>query len=191
MRDAIAASKSTKYISLVTGFWYEWSLAFPLGFGFDIENRKVLFYDDGNIKICTSTWPQVGRAVAAILSLPATSTTGPSLESYANRLVYVKSFTISQREMFASLLRTTETKESDWTVTQAPARELYAAGVAELQAGNRSGFVKLLYTRIFFDDGNGNFEAKHGVRNSELGLPEEDLDEATRIGISRADNPAQ
>lgn len=106
-------------------------------------------------------------------------------------MVYVKSFTISQREMFASLLRTTGTVESDWTVTQAPARDLYAAGVAELKAGNRDGFIKLLYTRIFFDDGNGNFEANRGVRNEELGLPNEDLDEATRVGISRADNPRE
>lgn len=36
---------------MVTGFWYEVSLAAPWTFGLDYKNRKCTFYDDGETKI--------------------------------------------------------------------------------------------------------------------------------------------
>lgn len=58
-RKAIAELGKSHYIGLSTGFWYEWSLAIPSAFGFDLVNRKATLFDDGEAKISTSTWAQV------------------------------------------------------------------------------------------------------------------------------------
>jgi len=60
-----------------------------------------------------------------------------------------------------------------------------AEGQLELSKGNRVGFVKAM-SRVFFDDGNGDFEKRRGLANDVLGLPREDLDEATRRVVERS-----
>ncbi|KAI7501898.1 MFS general substrate transporter [Hortaea werneckii] len=178
------------YISVVTGFWYEWSLAIPAAYGCDFINRTFTFFDDGEIKTSMSTWPQVGRTVARLLSLPLSPESdekGECLEALKNNVVYVRSFTISQKDMFASALRATGTQESDWQIKYEPAQERFAAGLEAMKAGDRLGFAKMLYSRIFFSDGVGNFEASKGTVNEMLNLPEEDLDEASRVAVRRYD----
>lgn len=175
------------HISLCTGFWYEWSLAIPDSYGVDFANKKVTFYDDGNAKISTSTWPQVGRAVAALLSLPVNAQgSGKSLEDFKNKVVYVNSFTVSQQDMFDSVLRVTGTQKSDWTISEEPAVERYTGGLKAMKEGDRTGFVKMMYTRVFYPDGCGDFESHRGTANAALGLPKEDLDEATKAAMERA-----
>jgi hypothetical protein len=46
-----------------------------------------------------------------------------------------------------------------------------------------------MYTRVFFDDGCGDFESK-GTLNSVLGLPKEDIDTATGAAIERSKGPS-
>lgn len=58
-RKAIADLGKSSYIAVSTGFWYEWSLAIPAGYGIDFAKREVTFFDEGETKISTSTWPQV------------------------------------------------------------------------------------------------------------------------------------
>ncbi|EED20736.1 conserved hypothetical protein [Talaromyces stipitatus ATCC 10500] len=179
-------------MKISTGFWYEWSLPMPSAFGFDIINRSVTFFDDGEAKISVSTWPQVGRAVAALLGLPINAEGGRgdgSLESLNNKDVYINSFTINQTEMLESLLRVTGTKSEDWNITKVPADERLAEGLKEIQEGKHSGFAKKLYTRAFYPDGFGDFEHNEGTLNSLLGLPKEDLDEATKVAVERAGLP--
>lgn len=186
-RKLIEEIGKSSYIALSTGFWYEYSLAIPRNYGFNFANRTVKFYNDGENKISTSTWPQVGRAVAAVLSLPIQPeepNTEACLEKLKNRVVYTNSFTISQKDMLASALRVTGTKEEDWTITKEPATEVYTKGLEQLNQGKREAFADVLYSRIFFPDGAGNFESK-GTLNSMLGLPKESLDEATKIAVER------
>ncbi|CAK3763742.1 Hypothetical predicted protein [Lecanosticta acicola] len=181
-----------KHISLSTGFWYEWSLAIPPSYGFDLAKRKVTYFDQGQTKISTSTWPQVGRAVAALLSLPIKAEgSDKGLEDFQNKLVYISSFTVSQQEMFESILRVTGSKEEDWTVSEEPAVERYEEAVKAMKAKGPeryAAFVRMMYTRVFYPDGNGDLEARRGTLNSLLGLPEEDMDEATRRAIERAES---
>ncbi|KAJ5584678.1 uncharacterized protein N7459_004478 [Penicillium hispanicum] len=186
-RKAIAEFGKSHYIGISTGFWYEWSLAIPSAFGFDLVNRKATLFDDGETKICTSTWAQVGRAVAALLSLPIKpeGSDVEGLENFKDKVVYIKSFTVSQKDMLASALRVTGTTEADWTITKEPSHERWANGVAEMRAGSREGFAKMLYTRIFYPDGCGNIEHK-GTLNALLQLPTEDIDEATKVALDRA-----
>jgi uncharacterized protein YbjT (DUF2867 family) len=185
--DAIV-EKGMNYISVATSFWYEWSLAFQAGYGFDIPKKNVIFFDEGTVKINTSTWPQVGRAVAGLLSLPIKPEGGneeKSLENFKNKIVYVKSFLLSQKDMFDAILRVTGDKESDWTITHVPSKERYAEGIKKMQNGDRSGFAESMYTRVFYPDGCGNFEHQ-GLSNGLLELPEEDLDEATKAAVEKS-----
>jgi hypothetical protein len=190
-KDKILAylnEKGISHISVVTNFWYEWSLAFQAGFGFDIPKKDVVLFDEGTVKVCTSTWPQVGRAVAALLSLPVKPEGGNkerSLENFKNKMVYMKSFTLSQLDMFESILRVTGDKKEDWTITKVPSQERYANGIKKMQAGDRVGFAEMGYTRLFYNDGVGNYEHK-GLINDVLGLPVEDLDEATKAAVERS-----
>ena len=80
----------------------------------------------------------------------------------------------------------TGTKKTDWTITKEPAHERYSSGVKEIQEGKRIGFAKMMYTRVFYPDGCGDFEHNKGTLNSLLELPKEDIDEATKAAIERS-----
>ena len=188
-RNYITKLGTSSFIAVTTGFWYEWSLALSVGYGFDIANRAVTLIDDGETKITTTTWPQVGRAVASLLSLPIYldgKDEKPCLERFRNKQVYVSSFTVSQKDMLDSVLRVTKTGLEDWKVTKEPAKERYAAGIEAMQKGDQMGFAKMLYTRVFYPDDSGNYEKTKGTSNKLLGLPRENLDEATEAGIKRS-----
>jgi hypothetical protein len=187
-RKLIEEVGKSSYIALSTGFWYEYSLAIANNYGFDFADRTVRFFGDGETKISTSTWPQIGRAVAAILSLPIkpeVSNAGASLESLKNKVVYISSFTVSQKDMLESVLRVTGAKEDDWTITKEPVEELFAKSARQIKEGKREGFSNFLYSRIFFPDGSGDFEHNKVTLNRILGLPKVDFDEATKVAIGR------
>lgn len=172
-----------------SGFWYEWSLAIAPSFGFNFAEKSITFFDEGETPISTSTWPQVGRAIAALLSLPINAGKGACLEDYKNKQIYVKSFTISQQDMFKSVQRVTKTGPSDWTITKEPVKERYTNGMEAMKNGDRIGFAKMMYSRVFYPDGVGNFEKRRGVLNELLALPEENIDEATERTIERSKKP--
>ena len=185
-REYLQQQSKLSFTAVATGFWYEWSLAIAPAYGIDTVNRTATLFDDGTAKISTSTWPQVGRAVAALLALPISSdgSNGASLNDFKNQLVYVSSFLLSQKDMLESVYRVTGTKETDWTITSEPARQRYDDALKEMNQGSRIGFAKMMYTRIFWDDKVGDCE--HKSSNSKLGLPKEDLDEATKRAVQRA-----
>ncbi|KAK6221957.1 hypothetical protein LQW54_001177 [Pestalotiopsis sp. IQ-011] len=183
VRASIEGLGVSAWVSLVSGFWYEFSLGGGPGrYGFDFDARSVVLYDEGAQPINTTTWPQSGRAVARLLSLPAAE-----LAQFRNRFVYVSSFCVSQRDMLASVLRVTGTTEKDWTITREDSRERYQKGLEDMQKGDGTGFVRAMYARVFYPDGSGVYEEKRGLQNDLLGLPREDLDEFTRIAIEKKD----
>lgn len=188
-RDHITKLGKSSWIGIATGFWYEWSLPIESGFGFDFDNRSLTLFDDGERPICISTWPQVGRAVASLLSLPILpdGKGGASLDKYRNDFVYMASFVVSQKDMFESVLRVTKASQDDWKIVKEPVKERYAKGLETLKSGDRSGFVRALYSRLFFPDDSGNPAKTKGLVNDALGLPKEDIDEYTKIGISRVE----
>ena len=161
------------WIAVVTGYWYEFSLSGGVErYGFDFENRKVVFVDDGEARIPTSTWPQVGRAVASVMN---------HLEKFKNNYVYIASFVINQREMLESVKRVSGT--DDWKVEHQNHKERYDSGISDLKQGNLEGFARAMYTRMFYPDGSGNYAEQRGLHNDMLGLPKEDLDEATKVAL--------
>ncbi|KAK9426343.1 putative CipA protein [Seiridium unicorne] len=182
---------ASAWIGMVTSFWYEMSLAGPVAFGMDYKNRKWTFYDDGEAKINVITLPQSGKAVAALLSLPIESSTSPSLSKYKNKPVYTASFCVSQRDMFASVLRVSGTKPEDWQIEHEASSKRFADGKKQFEGGDVVGFAKLLYARVFYPDGSGNYEASRGLENDVLGLAKEDIDEFTKLAIQRVESGAR
>ncbi|KAK4999461.1 hypothetical protein LTR66_001518 [Elasticomyces elasticus] len=188
-RELITKLGKSSFIGITTGFWYEWSLAIGAAYGFDFADRTVTLFDDGETKISTSTWPQVGRAVAGLLSLPIHAEDQGKdrcLDRFRDGLVYVSRFTVSQKDMLDSVLRVTQTSLNDWRVTHEPVQERFHKGIEALQKGDRMGFARMMYSRVFYPDGNGNFEKTRGTINELLGLPQEDIDEATKAAIQRS-----
>jgi hypothetical protein len=190
-RDLIEQPGKSSYIALTTGFWYEWSLAVPASYGFDFTNRTVTLFDDGETKISMSTWSQVGRAVASLLSLPihpeGQDNKNRCLDRFRNSQVYVSSFTVSQKDILDSVLRVTQTSLDDWKATKESAKECYLGGIEAMKKGDRMGFARMMCTRVFYPDDSGNFEKTKGTINNLLGLPkEEDIDEATKAAIQRS-----
>jgi hypothetical protein len=145
---------------------------------------------EGNLtdRVPCQTLPQSGRAVANLLTLPLESTTGPSLSGFKNRLVYTASFCLSQRDMFESVLRVTGTKPEDWDIRYETTIQRFADGQNQLAEGDRAGFGKLLYSRGFFQDGSGNYEARRGLHNEILGLEKEHIDDFSKIAIARVES---
>ncbi|KAI9783756.1 MAG: hypothetical protein M1835_003741 [Candelina submexicana] len=186
-REAIEKLGKSAWIGVTCGFWYEFSLGGSgLRYGFDFLSKSVTLYDEGTVPMNTSTWPQCGRAVAKLLALPLQSDNGgPCLNDFKNKSVFISSFKVSQTDMLESVERVTGEK---WEVKYQPVKERYAEGVKELQSGNRDGFTKLLYSRAFYPNGGGDYEKDFGLHNDVLGLPVEDLDEATGAAVAMAKN---
>ncbi|KAL8376882.1 hypothetical protein RB595_007829 [Gaeumannomyces hyphopodioides] len=187
------AGDVSQLIFIACGFWYEFSLAGGRDrFGFDFADRVFVMLDGGETETHTSTWPQTGRAVAAALSLPVLPRSPESGEpltlsgvaSSAEAVLHVKSFLLSQKDMFESVKRATGTTDADWTVLQKTSKEQYEEGRDAFLKGDRKAYAKLLYGRVWFP-GAGRFSK---VDNEALGLPEEDLDEATKEAVRMAMN---
>ncbi|OLN85461.1 Quinone oxidoreductase 2-like protein 2 [Colletotrichum chlorophyti] len=184
----IEALGVSDWVIMSCGYWYEFSLGGSADrYGFDMKNKSVVLFDDGNIKINTSTWIQCGRGIAAFLNLKwlpeDENDTSPTIQKWANDVFYISSFLVSQQDMFESVKRVTNTTDEDWTVTRENTLERFRGGQAALRSGERTGFVRLMYARIFFPSNDGDVEHKHGLANEALGLPEEDLDKATNEAV--------
>lgn len=206
VRDAFAGKNDSAFVGLVNGYWYEYSLAqSPDCFGFDFGKKTVKFIDDGMTKMNVSTWDQCGRAVARLLSLPQypqdSSDKGPTISRWANDSLHIDSFFINQRDMLDSILRVTGDKELDWKIEHEDAKERFQAArkmMADAQqmfaAGNYQeggplmthGYVQNMYSRVFFNDGSGDFSSK--LDNELLQLPKEDLDEATTRSLAMVES---
>lgn len=187
-RELIESLGISSWIGISCGFWYEHSLSALNGelYGIDVKNRKVTFFDDGTQRLNTSTWQQVGRAVAALLSLPIDQKDAPTtIAMYRNCMVYISSFAVSQKEMLESAKRVTGTSDADWTFKYEPAKQRYENACEALKKGERTAFGRKLYTRYFYGDA-GLFEKLHSLDNEKLGLTEENLDDATQAALELA-----
>ncbi|KAK9243183.1 hypothetical protein V1506DRAFT_562260 [Lipomyces tetrasporus] len=175
----------SSWIALICGFWYEHSMTLgPEAFGFNFAEKKLTLYDDGNTKINVSTQVQCGRAVARLLSLKLLPENehdqSLTISSWLNKPVFISSFLLSQKDMFESWKRVAGDKGDDWTIEYEPSLERYQKGLDRMKSGDHRGFGQAMYARVFFPNGGGNFEHSHGLANSILSLPTEDLDEQTK-----------
>jgi hypothetical protein len=184
IRQAIIEA-GLNFVSISCGMWYEYAFGDPTRFGLDLKKREITLYGEGSIQITTSTWAQCGRAVAALLSLPVesagTQQDETTLSQFRNKSAYIGSFYVSQKDIFASVIRSSGTSEADWTVQNEPVEERYQHGNKMLAGGDRWGFSVALYARLFYADGACDLQVK--LANDALGLPKEDLDGATKEAL--------
>lgn len=188
MRGLIEKLGKSSWIAVICSFWYEYSLGLSdQSYGFNFQNRTVTFYDEGKTRINTTTWPQVGRAVASLLSLKVLpddeNDKSPSLSKFRDAPLYISSFKLSQSDMLESVKRVTG---GEWTISYEPTKERFERGRAKVFSGDRSAFQTMLYARVFYPDGCGDYESKKGLHNELLGLPKEDLDQATKVAVDMA-----
>ncbi|KAJ5421174.1 hypothetical protein N7465_003693 [Penicillium sp. CMV-2018d] len=183
-RIADAQTGASSSVTLPCGFWYEWSLACgEQWFGFTIKDRKVTFFDDGTRTVSVSTWDQCGRALAALLSLPESGST-PALADFKNKDVLINSFRVSQRDMLDSLHRVLGTTDSDWEISHESVTKRLADGAEEFAKGVFTGLPKMLYASVFLPTNQeSDFAGTMELANDVLGLPKEDLDEATKRAV--------
>ncbi|KPI40444.1 uncharacterized protein AB675_7599 [Cyphellophora attinorum] len=194
-RDYIK-SKGMSWISVVCGFWYEYSLGSgPNCYGFDFRSipGKVYLYDGGNTPVNTSTWEHTGEGTVAMLELPIKSDSGLSIEgTFANSFLRLSSFQLSQRDMLAAVCRATSTSESEWEQITVSTEEYLKTGREQLQQGNRAGFGKILYGSVmeaYPDRNQGHaqaYQAHKGLHDEALGLAKEDLEACTKGALQIA-----
>lgn len=186
-RREIEALGVSSWVAFGCGFWFEWSLVGGRdNYGCDLAGREMTFYDDGAERITSSTWPQCGRAMAAFLGLKVLpedeDDRAPAVDNWANRALYISSFLANQKEMFESVKRVTGTTDADWMLKYVNSEERFKEGHEALKKGDMSGFTRQLYARVFYPTGEGD-HSRLGLANEALGLPQEDMDEATRQGL--------
>ncbi|KXS16208.1 hypothetical protein M427DRAFT_31746 [Gonapodya prolifera JEL478] len=87
--------------------------------------------------------------------------------------------------IFESVLRVTDTDRSEWTVTMEPTAERFSTNKALLGKGDRRAFGRMLYSRVMYADGWGDFLRYSTSINDDLRLLTEDMDDATRRAIKR------
>ncbi|KAF5724525.1 oxidoreductase like [Fusarium mundagurra] len=170
----------SSWILLVGGVWFDYSLPSGESFmGFDIDNRKVTLFDDGEAKINTSTLSQFGRAAAAIASLKEFPNNeddkSPTIAQFRNNPVYLSSFYVSQKDILRSIQRVTNTTDTDWEIKHESSADRIENGKAMGRSGNIMGLVQAYYSFIFSPEGQ-RLKTQDKLHNELLGLPEEELD---------------
>lgn len=85
--------------------------------------------------------------------------------------------------MFESVKRVTETTDADWTIKHDDTTRRYEEGKDVAMQGNAEGWMKMGYSRMFFDGGAGDYESSRGLHNKELGLAQEELDHYTETAL--------
>lgn len=190
-RDLVEKLSKSSWVGMCCGYWYEFSLGGgPDRLGFDMKNRSVVLFDEGTVPTSTSTWAQNGRGVANLLNLKILrddeNDKSPCLTDFKNKFAYIASFVVSQNDMLDSVLRVTGTEMKDWKINHESSQKRYQEGMEEVKKGDFRGMVKAMYSRIFYPDQIGNHAVTRGLDNDKLGLPKEDLDEATRAAVRMA-----
>lgn len=152
-------------------------------FGIVPAKREAHFLGDGTAKFNTTSLSTAALSLAQLAELPTTSSSGPSLSDFANRLVYVSSFRTSQREILDAVQRVTGTTDDDWAITTSDQKSYMAEGSARMAKGDFHGLANMLYGAVMGGGMGGDYESERGVSNAVLGLPEEDLDSAVRAAL--------
>ncbi|KAF4340816.1 oxidoreductase like [Fusarium beomiforme] len=180
----------SSWILLVGGVWFDYSLPSGDSFcGFEINKRKVTFFDQGEAKINTSTLAQFGRAAAALASLKEfpddENDKSPTIAQFQNKPIYLSSFYVSQKDIFRSLQRVTNTTDKDWDIKYESSADRIESGKAMGRSGNILGFAQAYYSFIFSPEGQ-KLKTQDKLHNDLLGLPEEDLDEVVKACVEEA-----
>jgi hypothetical protein len=160
-------------------------------FGFSTTQKTATLYPDSG-PFNSSTLPQAGRGIAALLSLPITNPSNPraSLSHYANNFAYISSFSVTQDSLFASLQRATGTTEGDWTIKRSTIAEWIEGCLERVKKGDMMAGAAMTYANYMGEGKGGDYEEKAKADREVLGLKEEDLDEVVARAVEAGEAPA-
>ncbi|KAJ6009397.1 NAD(P)-binding protein [Penicillium canescens] len=175
LNEQVAKTQSQfMWTGVINGLILDWSL--PRGvLGIDTSRKKAVLLDQGVTKVNMTTLPTIGRAVASLLQLPP-----KQRNMFVNKLVYISSFCISQIDLLGSVQRVTSFPQTSWDIQFQDTEAKVAAGKEKLKHGDVLGYADLIYGHVFKDGAGGNHQARVGLSNQILSLPNEDLDEEVK-----------
>ncbi|CAK4030262.1 Hypothetical predicted protein [Lecanosticta acicola] len=133
--------------------------------------RRAEILDDGETKFSLSTLRQIGEATCRILQRP---------DSTANRVLYIQSFLVSQREVISSFERATG---AQWEVQRLEGEAYVRQEKAKADQGDSEAVENLVW---YLGTVDANWEESKGsdLAMGELGLSGEELDGVVRKIVS-------
>jgi len=156
------------WTSLITGHFFDYGLGCGL-LCFDVRKKKVKMLDGGENRFSATTLRAVGEAVAKVLTR---GDQGP-LE---NRLLYVQSFCVTQKELLKVLEKVME-NEGEWETEECSSKALLRELRPKMLAGSHEAMEEVVgvhgIVASFWED-------KEGFANQLVGLEKEDLEETVR-----------
>ena len=141
--------------------------------GFDLPNRKASYINDGQGKWSTTTLSTAGLAVKNAMI---------KAEETVNKIIYVASFTVSKKDVVASLEKATD---SVWETTHVDGEEQKKTGLEKISKGDFSGAPLLLSYINAVEGHGGNYATCKPLSNELLGLPKENLDEVVAEVVNK------
>ncbi|KAL7268362.1 hypothetical protein RUND412_009019 [Rhizina undulata] len=170
--EVLSKEEKIEWSGVVNGALLEWGL--KVGFlGFNKVAKTARLYDGGDRLFSVSKLADVGRAVAGILAHPVET---------RNRLVYVHSAVVTQKQLLAIYEKHTGDK---WTAVDIDTVELEKQAYEKIGKGEFSGFIDLIHRAVFGEGYGGDFTGK--VDNELLGIKEigdADLEEIVKADLA-------
>lgn len=159
----------SSWIGVVNGLFFDFNVR--NGFwGLDIRNRKVKFYDDGQVKINTSTLSWIAISLARFFTMP-----DEFIQQHRNAWIYFSSFLVSQRDVFESAMRMTRTTQADWEVVRVNSKVAAQEAKNGIDDGDPMAVFSLLFA-LTFQEGFGSDFSDRLINYSGMGLSPPTLD---------------
>lgn len=153
-------------------------------FGINIADKTYTHYS-GAGPFNSSSQEQVGRGMAALLSLPVTSSNSrASLEHYTNNFVYISSFLLTQKRLFEAVKQATDTSDAEWSIRESSIDQRISTAKDKFAQGDVYIGLDLMYCYYIGEGMGGDYEAKAQEDRKVLGIEEEDLVEVVRATVA-------
>lgn len=162
LQEQAAQHPDFTWTSIVCGHFFDWDCAFLHMWP---HEQRADILDDGEAKWSASTLARIGEATARMLE---------RLDVTKNRMIYIQSFLVSQREVIASFERATG---AAWKLQKYDSRTYQVEEKKKADAGDAEAVENLVWLLGAID---ANWESKRDFAMEELGLENEDLDAAVR-----------
>ncbi|KAJ5341705.1 hypothetical protein N7541_010829 [Penicillium brevicompactum] len=168
-RSLIEELGVSSWIGIVNGLFFDFNIR--NGFwGLDIRNRKVRLFDDGQVKISTSTVSWVGTSLARFFSMPE-----DFVQKHRNNWIFFSSFLVSQRDVLESAQRATGSSEGDWQIVHVDAKLSAQKAKKSMEEGNQMAVFSLLFA-LTFQEGFGSDFSHRLIDYQALGITPPSLD---------------
>ena len=163
--QSLAKEGKLSWTSIICGHFFDYGLRTGLLLA-DTKAKKATVFDGGEIKFSCSTLAQVGRAVVKILQKP---------EAVKNKMIYVQSFSMTQRQLVGVLEKV---QESKWETKEVKSQDFIKEQQAVLKKGDNHDARENLVGVVGVVD--GDWTSKADFANKVLGLEEDDLETEVR-----------